>query len=36
MEEEKVVLLVKEIIELDIKCDEMLEMFMQFVGEYVF
>ncbi|MFC7805768.1 hypothetical protein ACFRGK_20620 [Bacillus subtilis] len=36
MEEEKAVSLAKEIIELDIKCDEMLETFMQLAGEQAF
>lgn len=36
MEEEKAVSLAKEIIELDIKRDEMLETFMQLAGEQAF
>lgn len=36
MEEEKAVSLAKEIIELDIKRDEMLETFMQLAGEHAF
>ncbi|MCI3985806.1 hypothetical protein [Bacillus vallismortis] len=36
MEEEKAVSLAREIIELDIKRDQMLETFMQLAGEHAF